>query len=228
MTVAGIGYGSQFKVSIAAVYTLIGEQADVTPPGVSVDSIDASHHASPNSHREFIPGLIDAGEVTTEIHYVPTGTAEEQLYAMVGTTQACRNVFPSGAYVDYDAFITAMEPETPIDDKMVMSMTWKLTGEMTRVPASAPTNSVLPSIAGIPQVGVTLTADEGVWANEPTSFTYQWKRETVNIAGATSKTYTPVVADIGATATLTVQVTGTNSAGSASATSAGAIDVIAA
>jgi len=27
---------------------------------------------------------------------------------------------------------------------------------------------VLPSIAGVPQVGQTLTADEGVWANEPT------------------------------------------------------------
>lgn len=226
MTVAGIGYGSLFKVSIAGVYTLIGEQANVTPPGVSVDSIDATHEQSPNSYREFIPGLIDGGEVSSEIHYVPAGAAEEQLYSFVGTTQACRNVFPSGAYVDYDAFITAMEPDTPIDDKMVMSMTWKVTGEPTRTPASAPANSVKPSIAGIPQVGVTLTAHEGVWANEPTSFTYQWKSDTVDIAGATAKTYVPIVGQIAAT--LTVVVTGTNSAGSASATSAGAIDVIAA
>lgn len=226
MTVAGIGYGSLFKVRIAGVFTTIGEQASVTPPGVSVDSIDATHEESPNSYREFIPGLVDGGEVSGEIHYVPAGAAEEQLYSFVGTTQVCRNVFPSGAYAEYSAFITGMEPDTPIDDKMVMSMTWKVTGEPVRTPASAPANSVLPSIAGIPQVGVTLTADEGVWANEPTSFTYQWKSDTVNIGGATSKTYVPIVGQIAAT--LTVAVTGTNSAGSATAVSAGAIDVIAA
>lgn len=226
MTVAGIGFGSLLKVSIAGVYTTIGEQHDVTPPGVSVDSIDATHEESSGSFREFIPGLKDGGEVSFELHYVPTGTAEEQLYTMLGTTQLCRSVFPSGAYASYSAFITSMEPETPIDDKMVMSVTLKVTGQPTRTPASAPSNSVLPSIAGIPQVGVELTADVGVWANEPTSFTYQWKLDTVNIAGETSATYTPVIGDIAGT--LTVVVTGTNSAGSASATSAGAIDVIAA
>lgn len=225
-TNASIGYGSLFKVKIGGVYTTIGEQANVTPPGVSVDSIDASHEQSPNAYREFIAGLIDGGEVSSEIHYVPTGTAETQLYSFLRTTQECRNVFPSGAYVDYDAFITGMEPDTPIDDKMVMSMTWKCTGEPTRHAASAPTNSVLPSIAGVPQVGVVLTADEGVWADEPTSFTYQWKNDGTNISGETAKTYTPVVGDVGDT--ITVVVTGTNSAGSASATSAGAIDVIAA
>lgn len=226
MTVAGIGFGSLLKVSIASVWTTIGEQADVTPPGVSVDSIDATHEESPGSTREFIPGLIDSGEVSAEIHYVPTGTAEEQLYAMLGTTQLCRNVFPSGAYAEYSAFITSMEPETPIDDKMVMSVTMKVTGQVTRVAATAPVNTVLPSIAGIPQVGETLTVDEGVWSNEPTSFTYQWKSDTVNIGGATSKTYVPIVGQIAAT--LTCAVTGVNSAGSATATSAGAIDVIAA
>jgi hypothetical protein len=225
-TTAGIGFGSQFKVKIAGVYTYIGEQFNVTPPGVAVDSIDASHELSPDAHREFIPGLADAGEVSGELHYSPTGTAEEQLYDMLRTVQECRNVFPSGAYVDYNAFITGMEPETPLDDKMVMSITWKVTGQPVRHAASAPTNSVKPSIGGTPQVGVTLTAFEGVWANEPTSFTYAWENDGTPIGGATSKTYVPVIGDIGDT--LTVVVTATNSAGSASAESAGAIDVIAA
>jgi hypothetical protein len=225
-TTAGIGYGSLFKVKIAGVYTTMGEQHNVTPPGVSVDSVDATHQQSPNGHREFIPGLADAGEVSSELHYLPTGNTEEQIYSFLRTTQECRNVFPSGAYVDYDAFLTSLEPDTPIDDKMVLSQTWKITGEPDRHAASAPTNSVKPSIAGVPQVGVTLTAHEGVWADEPTVFAYQWKSDTVDIGGATAKTYVPIIGQIAAT--LTVVVTGTNSAGSASATSAGAIDVIAA
>lgn len=218
MTVAGIGYGSLFKVKIAGVYTTIGEQANVTPPGMSVDSIDASHEQSPDGTREFIPGLADAGEVSADIHYVPTGTAEEQLYAMLRTTQECRNVFPSGAYVDYNAFITGMEPDTPIDDKMVMSVTWKVTGVPVRTAATAPSNTVLPAISGALTLGATLTAYEGVWDDEPTSFTYQWKNAGVNINGATSKTYVIQAGDSGDA--ITVAVTGLNSAGSATATSA--------
>lgn len=229
MTQAAIGYGTLFKIRTSTgpdVFTTIGEQASVTPFGIAVDSVDASHEESPGAWREFIPGLKDGGEVSLEIHYVPGGTAEATLLAALGTTKVCRVVFPSGAQANFSAFITEMSAETPLDDKMVMSVTLKLTGAITMSAAAAPTNSVLPSIAGIPQDGVTLTADEGVWANEPTSFTYQWKSDTVNISGATSKTYTAVTADVGDT--LTVAVTGTNSAGSATATSAGAIDVIAA
>lgn len=221
MTQAAIGYGSLFKVRTSTgpdVYTTMGEQASVTPPGVSVDSIDATHELSPNAWREFIPGLKDGGEISADLHYVPVGTTEAALYGMVGTTQVCRNVFPSGAYVDYSAFITSMEPDTPIDDKMVMSMTWKLTGEPVRTAAAAPSNSVLPAISGALTEGAVLTAYEGVWEDEPTSFTYQWKNAGVNIGGATSKTYVITAGDSGDA--ITVAVTGVNSAGSDSATSA--------
>lgn len=216
-TVAGIGYGSLFKVKIDGVYTAIGEMFGVTPPGVSVDPIDVFHEQSPDAHREFIPGPADAGETSCEIHYVPAGSAEEQLYSFLRTTVECRNVFPSGAYVDYNAFITAMEPDTPIDDKMVMACTWKISGKPVRHAASAPSNSILPAISGALTEGATLTAYEGVWAGEPTSFTYQWKNAGVNINGATSKTYVITAGDSGDA--ITVAVTGVNSAGSATATS---------
>lgn len=228
-TNASIGYGTflKFRTSTGPdVYTTIGEQTNVTPFGISVDSIDASHEASPSATREFIPGLIDSGEASFEIQYVPGGTAEAALLAALRTTQVCRTVFPNGAHVDYSAFITEMSPEAPLDDKMVMSITMKITGVITMNAAAAPTNSVKPSISGTPQVGVELTAFEGVWANEPTSFTYAWKNGGVAINGATAKTYTPVVGDVGDT--ITVTVTASNSAGSASATSADAVDVIAA
>jgi hypothetical protein len=72
--------------------------------------------------------------------------------------------------------------------------------------------------------GETLTADDGTWSGTtPMTFAYQWQRCDTNgancadIAGATSKTYTAVAADVGHT--LRVRVTATNSAGSAAATS---------
>jgi len=89
----------------------------------------------------------------------------------------------------------------------------------------APTNSLLPAVAGVAQVGQVLTALPGEWTGEP-SFAFQWKKAGANIAGGTGKTYTPVVGDIGSD--ISVAVTGTNSAGNLSKTSGATADVIAA
>jgi|GEM_PF-1873089 len=79
-----------------------------------------------------------------------------------------------------------------------------------------------PSLSGTPEVGQTLTATNGTWSDdsgETLTFTYQWLRNGVPIDGATAATYQTVAADAGAT--LTVQVTATNSGGSTPALSAG-------
>lgn len=83
----------------------------------------------------------------------------------------------------------------------------------------APANTVLPVVSGITTVGQTLSTTDGTWANTPTNFSYQWKRNGANIGGATGNTYVIQAAD--ANTTLTVTVTATNAAGSTSATSAG-------
>jgi len=86
----------------------------------------------------------------------------------------------------------------------------------------APVTTVpgVPMITGTAQVGQVLTANPGTWTPAPTTFSYQWLRNGVAIAGATGATYTPVAADVGTT--LTVRVTGTPAgATQASATSAG-------
>ncbi len=81
----------------------------------------------------------------------------------------------------------------------------------------APTNTAASSISGNAYVGQTLTASNGTWSNDPSSFSYQWLRGGASIAGATSSSYTLVVADAGNT--VGVRVTATNAAGSATNTS---------
>lgn len=228
-TLASIGFGVLFKVRTATgpdVYTTLGQQTAVKPYGVSVDSVDATHEESDDAWREFIAGLKDGGESTSELIYVPGGATEADIFEMLGTTQHCRVSFPNGAYVDFRAHISGAEPDTPIDDKMTFAITWKVSGKVTPVAAEAPVNNVQPAISGTPQVGVELTAFPGLWAKEARTFTYQWKKAGVDIAGATGETYTPVVGDVDAA--LSVAVTGTNSAGSATATSALTADVVAA
>jgi hypothetical protein len=90
--------------------------------------------------------------------------------------------------------------------------------------ALPPANTAPPSISGSPTVGQTLTASEGTWSNNPTSFAYQWLRcngggnSCANVANGTQKTYTLVGADAGRT--MRVRVTATNADGSNSAQSA--------
>jgi len=83
----------------------------------------------------------------------------------------------------------------------------------------APANTVLPAITGSANVGSILSASSGTWTGTATiTYAYQWQRSGSNISGATTNSYTLVTGDLGAN--ITVVVTATNVAGSASATSA--------
>jgi hypothetical protein len=89
----------------------------------------------------------------------------------------------------------------------------------------APQNTAAPTISGTPQVGQTLTANNGTWSSDTApTYSYQWQRcnsagaSCVAITGATAQTYTVQTADVGAT--LRVVVTATNPTGSTAATSA--------
>ena len=54
-----------------------------------------------------------------------------------------------------------------------------------------------PTISGIPQVGMMLTASTDF--GTPANVTYQWYRGVTPIPGATASTYVPVAADVGFT-----------------------------
>jgi hypothetical protein len=62
----------------------------------------------------------------------------------------------------------------------------------------------VPTLEGTPQVGQTLTANEGVWTPFVEGFTYVWKRGDTVIEGAAGRVYVLQVADLGQVVTVTV------------------------
>jgi alpha-tubulin suppressor-like RCC1 family protein len=97
--------------------------------------------------------------------------------------------------------------------------------------ASAPANTVLPTISGEAKDEKTLTASTGTWTGSPTiTYSYQWEscntagESCTSISGATSLTY--VIAHELVGHTIRVKVTAKNSAGEASATSAATATVV--
>ncbi|WP_082550014.1 phage tail tube protein [Mesorhizobium sp. Root157] len=143
-----------------------------------------------------------------------------------GTKFNAKVIVPGeGAYAG-SWMVSDFEFSGEMEGNMEFSATFTAAGALTfTAEAVTPVNSLLPSIAGIAQEGVELKAFPGVWSGNPV-FTFQWKKDGTNISGATTDAYTPVTGDIGST--ITVAVTATNSTGSASATSGGTADVVAA
>lgn len=98
--------------------------------------------------------------------------------------------------------------------------------------SAAPLNTAPPLVSGTARVGSVLSSTAGSWSGTtPIGYGYQWRRcDTAGggctaILGATSPTFTPTLAEVGAT--LRSAVTATNSAGAATATSAATSSVLA-
>jgi hypothetical protein len=96
--------------------------------------------------------------------------------------------------------------------------------EVVGTNAAPLSNTARPEITGEARVGQELTASEGTWTGNPTSFDYQWQRCDVeslicaNVIGATGKSYGVRLADLGFR--LRVEVTARKEARSGTATSA--------
>ena len=95
-----------------------------------------------------------------------------------------------------------------------------------------PANTVLPAISGSLVDGQTVSVSNGTWTGSPTiTYAYQWRRcdsgggNCADIGGATSSSYTLTSTDVGKA--IRAVVTASNSAGSASATTAASNDVAA-
>lgn len=230
MADAIIGYLAEYAIHDGedpGVFTDVGEVIDINTGEESADRVETTHMQSPNRTREYTTGLIDPGEGSVMLNWIPGNATDLFLRGLrnSGEQRLHRVTYPNGVTETFTGAILSMSKVIPIDDRMTATVTIARSGETTWGAEAAPTNTVLPAISGIAQVGGTLTAFDGVWTGGP-SFTYVWEADGTPISGATSKTYVPVVGDIGDT--LTVVVTGTNSEGSDDAESAATAAVIAA
>jgi len=81
-------------------------------------------------------------------------------------------------------------------------------------PAPAPVNTKAPALSyGYRYEGEFVDTDDGDWDNSPTSFTYQWYRDTTPISGETSNEYILAAADVDKY--ISCEVTAINAGGSA-------------
>lgn len=142
------GFGARFFFQSPEVE--ISNVMAVTPPSPTVETIDTTTHSSPGAVREFIAGLIDSGEGSIRINWIPGNAAEVALDAAL----AARAVEPFRINVpaetdtrDYigNCVITGFEKdEVVVDDKMTAVLTVKASGLITKAQGSATGDAPLP------------------------------------------------------------------------------------
>lgn len=149
MTEARIGWGGELWLSTdntEANLVELAEVRDVSFPQDEADEHEVTHLKSPNRRKEFIQGLIDGGEMTATLNYVPGGATDLALTDAknLGTTRKIKIVIPddSGTGAADWNFVTSafvkryapdsMEANAPITATAVFRVTGDLeqgTGE---------------------------------------------------------------------------------------------------
>ena len=136
------GFGAKFFLMVGAAYVEILDIMSVTVPSPTVETIDTTVHGSPGGVREFIAGLIDAGEGSVRTNWITDSPSHTLLTATLHSrlvTGFKINVPAGTGTVDFigQCVITGYEKDdVVIDDKMTAVLSVKASGLITEAPGA--------------------------------------------------------------------------------------------
>lgn len=119
-------------------YTTIAEVVSISPPKISVGSVETTHLSS--SRKTFRPTIMDGGEVSFEIHYDPDETTHSALTTLATATaanQAAKNwritfTDATPATYTFSAFVTGFEVgQVGVEENITATITMKVSGAVT-------------------------------------------------------------------------------------------------
>lgn len=139
------GKGAQFWLHNGTILTKITNVVSLTPPSPTRDTIDTTDHDSSGDFREFIASLIDAGEASITINYVPGSTGDVLLTSMLGTGTVrafaidLNSATATQWRVSGSGIVTSYVPsDVVIDDKMTATVTIKVSGPLVQAATPGP------------------------------------------------------------------------------------------
>lgn len=141
MTSGISAFGTLLKIGDGGgteVFTTIAEVKDISGPSLKLDTEEVTSHSSTGGWREYIATLLDAGEVTFDVNFIPTNATHSQTSGLLKDlkNKTLRNfqlVFSNvGATTwAFSAFVTGFEPAEPVEGVLAASVTLKITGQPT-------------------------------------------------------------------------------------------------
>lgn len=130
---ATFGLGTELRISIATVFTVVPWCQSISGPDETFDTVDVTTHSSPSRYREYIPGLKDGGEVTVTLNWDASDPAHQALQAANNAAEltAFQLFWPD--YIednlsDFNGYVTGLTRSSPTDAQITRDLTIKITG----------------------------------------------------------------------------------------------------
>jgi predicted secreted protein len=135
--VAKLGLETEIRVFNDPSYESIPWATAITMPGIQFDIVDVTTNTSPNGFREKIPGLADGGEVTFTLNYHDDETTHMLLWTLqqareLGSFQIAMPQFETNNLFDFDAYVTGLPINSPIDSQVTQDVTLTITGNIEK------------------------------------------------------------------------------------------------
>lgn len=138
---ARIGYGLCFQKGDGATpenFTTIAEVIEFAPNELETDEVEVTRYNAPGRFFEYIPGMIEGGEVTIKVNLVPSDPTQDENTGLLGDLlgggkRNYRYVLPdAGATkVTFPGFVKTSSPDTPLKEAMTCEFTVKVAGQIT-------------------------------------------------------------------------------------------------
>lgn len=130
------GVGTEFKRSDMAsnpTFTALAEVNNIAGPNKTRDTIDVTSLDSTGGYKEFIAGFRDAGEVTLSMNFTRDGFQTLNTDYETSTLVNYQIVLPDtgNTTLDFGALVTSLGQAIPMDDKVTMDVTLKISGQVT-------------------------------------------------------------------------------------------------
>lgn len=132
-------HGTKVKVGDGAdpeVFAAIGEVLDITGPGQTLNTEDATNHDS-GGWREPIPTILEGGEVTFDINYYGDATQAAVLADIKARTKRNFEIeYPDTSKDVFSGYFTSFSKSAPVEGILRASVTIMISGPVTETPAA--------------------------------------------------------------------------------------------
>jgi Lambda phage tail tube protein, TTP len=115
-------------------YTTVAEVLKIGRSGSKADLADVTNMDSPSSFREFLPTLLDSGEISFECNLIPASSIQATVLSdFTGQVLSYWKIeLPATAgHWAFQAYVTSDDLDFPIDKQVTKTVKLKITGPVT-------------------------------------------------------------------------------------------------
>lgn len=133
-----IGYGSRVRIGRLGsngtpTFTKIELVGDLEAPDEQVDEHETTHMDSPGRRKQFIAGLIDSGELTIPMNYIPKSPTHVLLTEIKASGEEVLIELTLGADGDpetFAGFAKGYRRTAPVNGRMTAEVVFRLSSQV--------------------------------------------------------------------------------------------------